>query len=70
MIFLIFIEGLVAIFLVYTFCYAIYNVFWHPLAKFPGPWWAAASTWPEIYMDLVQGGRYFAQVEAMHARYG
>ncbi|KAK3203875.1 hypothetical protein GRF29_106g902064 [Pseudopithomyces chartarum] len=47
----------------------IYNVFFHPLAKFPGPWWAGASSYAEAYFDIVKGGRYFKKVEAMHARY-
>lgn len=48
----------------------IYNVFFHPLAKFPGPWWAGASSYAEAYFDIVKGGRYFKKVEAMHTRYG
>jgi hypothetical protein len=54
----------------YSLLEVIYNVFFHPLAKFPGPWWAGASYLPELYFDVFKGGQYFKQVEKMHSRYG
>ncbi|KAF1974959.1 benzoate 4-monooxygenase cytochrome P450 [Bimuria novae-zelandiae CBS 107.79] len=48
----------------------IYNVFLHPLAHFPGPWWAGATSYVEAYFDIMKGGQYFRKIEAMHARYG
>jgi hypothetical protein len=48
----------------------IYNLYFHPLAKFPGPWWAAASYLAELYYDVVQGGQYYKQVIQMHEKYG
>jgi len=47
-----------------------YDVFFHPLAKFPGPQWAGASYLPEMYFDIVKSGRFFKEVEKMHERYG
>jgi len=54
----------------YTLVDLIYNVFFHPLAKFPGPWWAGASYLSEFYFDAIKGGLYFKEVEKMHERYG
>jgi hypothetical protein len=54
----------------YTLMDIIYNVFFHPLAGFPGPWWAGASYLPELYFDALKGGLYFKEVEKMHKRYG
>jgi hypothetical protein len=63
-------AGSVLALVVYYLWRITYNMFLHPLAKFPGPWWAGASHLPEMYFDLIQGGQYFKQVEKMHARYG
>jgi hypothetical protein len=49
---------------------AFYNFYLHPLAKIPGPWWAAVSYLPEMYYDLVEGGRYWTVVVEMHKNYG
>jgi hypothetical protein len=62
--------GLVTALVAYYLWRVIYNISFHPLAKFPGPWWAGASSLPEMYFDLVKGGQYFKEVEKMHARYG
>lgn len=48
----------------------VYNIFFHPLAQFPGPWWAGASYLHELYFDVIRGGQYHKQVEKMHQRYG
>ncbi|KAH7092140.1 benzoate 4-monooxygenase cytochrome P450 [Paraphoma chrysanthemicola] len=63
-------STLVAVVLGYYLSRAIYNLFFHPLAKFPGPWWASASYLAEFYYDVVQGGRYFAVIARMHEQYG
>ncbi|KAL5393346.1 hypothetical protein DPSP01_000169 [Paraphaeosphaeria sporulosa] len=56
--------------LLYTVWRLVYNIYFHPLAKFPGPWWAGATSYAEAYFDIIKGGRYFIEIEAMHARYG
>jgi hypothetical protein len=59
-----------AIFMAYWLYKITYNLYFHPLAKFPGPWWAAASYLPELYYDIVQGGQYYKKVIEMHEKYG
>ncbi|KAH7386033.1 benzoate 4-monooxygenase cytochrome P450 [Pyrenochaeta sp. MPI-SDFR-AT-0127] len=60
----------VAAFFAYWLWKLIYNVYLHPLAKFPGPKWATCSYLAEFYYDIFQGGRYFQQVVKMHEIYG
>lgn len=60
----------IASFLLYSVWRLVYNMYLHPLARFPGPWWAGATTYAEAYFDIIKGGRYFSKIEAMHARYG
>ncbi|KAI1337118.1 cytochrome P450 [Xylariaceae sp. FL0016] len=51
---------------------AIYRLFFHPLAKIPGPRLAAATYWYEAYYELAhKGGAQFApKVRGLHAKYG
>lgn len=48
----------------------IYRLFFHPLAKFPGPKLAAATHLYEGYYDVVKKGRYIFEVGKMHEKYG
>lgn len=49
---------------------AIYRLYHHPLAQFPGPKLAALSYWYEFYFDGVLQGKYVFEVERMHQKYG
>ncbi|KAK5745322.1 hypothetical protein LTR17_001483 [Elasticomyces elasticus] len=48
------------------------NLFFHTLSSIPGPKAAAITTWWETWIDLFSegGGRYFFEIERLHARHG
>ncbi|KAI4232506.1 MAG: hypothetical protein LQ352_008326 [Teloschistes flavicans] len=48
----------------------IYRLFFSELARFPGPWYAAATAWYEFYYDIVHEGKYLFEIEKMHRQYG
>lgn len=54
----------------YCFGLAIYRLYFHPLAKFPGSKFAALSLWYEFYYDVVKRGQYIWKIQEMHKRYG
>lgn len=59
-------------FVLYQLGLAIYRVFFHPLAKVPGPWLAAATQWYETYWELIPGGggAFTKHIKALHGIYG
>ncbi len=48
----------------------VYRLFFHPLARFPGPKRAAISYLYEGWFDIVQGGGYTRQIANLHEKYG
>jgi len=56
--------------LCYIIGLAVYRLFWHPLAKFPGPKIAALTLLYEFYHDVIRGGQYTWVIKSMHERYG
>jgi hypothetical protein len=53
--------------LLYT---TIYNLYFHPLAKIPGPKIAAATYLYQTYYSLVGGSRFYIQIKKLHEIYG
>lgn len=47
----------------------IYRIYFHPLAKFPGPKLYAASDFPLAYKSFIQG-RFYREALPLHEKYG
>lgn len=55
----------------HIFLTAVYNIYFHPLAKFPGPKLAAASKLYEFCYDvLFFQGQFYNEIHRMHKVYG
>lgn len=61
---------LVLAYIVYWFGLVIYRLYFHPLAGFPGPRLAAATSWWEFYYDVVKDGELVFQLPGLHEKYG
>lgn len=56
--------------LLYVVYKAVQRLFFHPLSKVPGPWYAAISTVYEFWWDCPKNGKYMFKIEEMHKTYG
>ncbi|CAG8974541.1 hypothetical protein HYALB_00005813 [Hymenoscyphus albidus] len=56
----------------YGFALGIYRLYFHPLAKFPGPRLAALTRWTETYYELIHGdgGQFVFVYAKWHEKYG
>ncbi|KAI0570726.1 cytochrome P450 [Pyrenophora tritici-repentis] len=53
---------------VYILTYLVYNLYFHPLRKFPGPFWARSSLLWRIFHSM--DGRFHRHLEECHKHYG
>lgn len=60
----------VAAYVLYWFGLVAYRLFFHPLAKFPGPRLAAATSWYEAYYEIIQRGQFSNKISELHDKYG
>ena len=56
--------------LLYALIRVIYNLFFHPLSRFPGPRGAACTRWWLAYMELGRGVSLSTLRENLHQKYG
>lgn len=61
---------ILVLFMVYRISVIIYRLYFHPLAKFPGPKVAAATHLYEIGWDYLGHGAYLFHCEELHKKYG
>ncbi|KAK5949832.1 hypothetical protein OHC33_009221 [Knufia fluminis] len=55
---------------IYNIGLTLYRLYFHPLAKFPGPRLAAITGWDEFYYDAIKGGRMIWHIQELHDEYG
>lgn len=48
----------------------VYRLYFHPLAKFPGPKLAAITRWHEFYYDVYLQGKFIFYIQDLHKKYG
>ncbi|KIX02127.1 uncharacterized protein Z518_08066 [Rhinocladiella mackenziei CBS 650.93] len=56
--------------IIYAFGVAIYRLYFHPIAHFPGPKLAGLTRWYEFYYELVQQGQMTFHIRELHKKYG
>jgi hypothetical protein len=59
-----------ATFVAYAVYAVIYNVYFHPLAKFPGPPIARTTIYWKAYIECVANRSFSHFLVELHARYG
>jgi hypothetical protein len=63
-------AALTALSLAATVSVLLYRLFLHPLASVPGPPLAAVTRLYAFYFNVIQGGKFYLEIERMHHVYG
>ncbi|GJE93186.1 cytochrome P450 [Phanerochaete sordida] len=63
-------QLLILSWLLYNVTTVIYNIYFHPLARFPGPRLAAASEWWQAYVEVIKEESLSKKLLDLHAKYG
>lgn len=56
--------------IIYTIYIFFYNIYLHPLAKFPGPLPARTSYYWKAYIECIANRSFCHELVQLHARYG
>jgi hypothetical protein len=64
------IPAALATVIAYTVYIIVYNVYFHPLAKFPGPSLAGTTTYWKAYIECIANRSFCHELVDLHARYG
>ncbi|RDL31138.1 Uncharacterized protein BP5553_09927 [Venustampulla echinocandica] len=62
--------GLLSAWLLQKIFSGIYNVFYHPVAGFPGPRAAAITAWYKTYQEVFRGRSWIDVLQELHKKYG
>lgn len=57
-------------FLIYRTFVVSWRLLFHPLARFPGPRLAAATSLYRAYHEIIRGGEFLNELHQMHTVYG
>ncbi|KAJ3556245.1 hypothetical protein NM688_g2132 [Phlebia brevispora] len=63
-------SSLTLAWLVWIVLNGVYNLYWHPLAKYPGPKLAAATIWWKMYWELLREENLVDVVSGLHEVHG
>ena len=63
-------PALIGLYVSYFLGRYVYRLYFHPLAKFPGPKLPAMTLWVEFYYDAVCRGQYIFKIREWHEKYG
>ena len=64
------VGGIFTLWIAYLAGLAIYRLYFHPLAKFPGPKLAALTKYYEMYYEVALRGQFTFHFKELHEKYG
>lgn len=64
------VVGATLAWLAYSTASGIYNIYFHPLARYPGPRWAVATKWWKVYVEVYKRESIVDKLFDLHKIYG